>query len=45
MEPEEPVIEAVIANGVKWSLKKGGEKRYDVGACAKTLENWNKTRT
>lgn len=44
MEADEPIITEIIPHGVEWALKKGGEKSYDVEACAKTLENWNKSR-
>ena len=34
-----------IPNGVMWVTSAGLKKRYDIGTCQKTLENWNKTRT
>lgn len=33
-----------IPNGVKWVTCAGKENNYDVGACQKTLEKWNKSR-
>lgn len=34
-----------IPNGVKWVTSAGKENSYDIGACQKTLETWNKNRT
>lgn len=34
-----------IPNGVKWVTCAGKENQYDIGACQKTLETWNKSRT
>lgn len=33
-----------IPNGVKWVTCAGKENNYDIEACRKTLENWNKSR-
>lgn len=33
-----------IPNGVKWVTSAGKENNYDIGACQKTLETWNKSR-
>ena len=33
-----------IPNGVKWVTRAGKENDYDINACQKTLETWNKSR-
>lgn len=33
-----------IPNGVKWVTSAGKKNNYDIGACQKTLETWNKSR-
>lgn len=33
-----------ISNGVKWVTTGGKERDYDIGACQKTLETWQKSR-
>ena len=39
-----PELLEKIPHGVKWATKKGKVNTFDIGACEKTLERWNKSR-
>lgn len=39
-----PELLEKISHGVKWATKKGKANSYDIDACGKTLETWNKSR-
>ena len=41
----EPELIGVIPHGVKWTTTKGKDKDFDVETCAKTLSNWQSSRT
>lgn len=39
-----PELLEIIPHGVKWATKKGKSNNYDIGACEKTLQVWNRSR-
>lgn len=42
---EDGVLRKVTDDVISWAKKKGGEKKYDLEACSKTLASWRKRRS